>query len=264
MSNTMQPPRTAWGNFPDVLIHASESTVKQHPAYKGAKSGDDDAATELVLATFSLDQTMALKCLAASKEPTLVSAHAFEREGINSIPEMFSKQLGKVLQWPVDPDVIQSNVVSHTGADGFWRLARQAEFDGPVQSGCDYVLVDDFVGMGGTLANLKGCIESKVGQVVAAVTLTGKSHSAKLALSPERLNELRKNMQQNLKLGGSNDSLTPSTRLLNQKLGTSPEPRRLTPSEIELLRQSKHEMAQRFPENYARHAAADGHERLAP
>jgi len=38
--------------------------------------------------------------------------------------------------------------------------------------------------------------------------------------------------------------LTPSTRLLNQKLGTSPELRRLTPSEIELLLQSKRELAE--------------------
>lgn len=50
-------------------------------------------------------------------------------------------------------------------------------------------------------------------------------------------------MEQNLKTGGLKDSLTPSTRLLNQKLGTSPTPRRLTPSEIELLRSSKHELA---------------------
>lgn len=52
--------------------------------------------------------------------------------------------------------VLQTNVVAHTGADGFSRLARQAEFAGAIQPGCDYVLVDDFVGMGGTLANLKG------------------------------------------------------------------------------------------------------------
>ena len=48
-----------------------------------------------------------------------------------------------------------------------------------------------------------------------------------------------------LKTGGKSDSLTPSTRLLNQKLGTSPAPRMLTPSEIVLLRQSKREIAQR-------------------
>ena len=50
-------------------------------------------------------------------------------------------------------------------------------------------------------------------------------------------------MEQNLKTGGSDISLTPSTRLLNQKLGTSPAPRMLTPSEIELLLASKRELA---------------------
>ena len=50
------------------------------------------------------------------------------------------------------------------------------------------------------------------------------------------------------KPGGSKNSVTPSTRLLNQKLGTSPELRMLTPSEIALLRQSKQEIAQRVAE----------------
>ena len=51
-------------------------------------------------------------------------------------------------------------------------------------------------------------------------------------------------MGQNLNAGGWSNLLTPSTRLLNQKLGTSPELRRLTPSEIELLLQSKRELAE--------------------
>jgi len=53
-------------------------------------------------------------------------------------------------------------------------------------------------------------------------------------------------MEQNSKIGGKKDSVTPSTRLLNQKLGTSPAPRMLTPSEIALLRQSKQEIARRI------------------
>jgi hypothetical protein len=191
MSELIQPPRTPWGNFPDVLIHAGESAVKQHPAYKAAKAGDDDAATALVLDTFNMERAQALRRIAGDSVPTLVSAHALEREGVNAIPEVFAERLSQVLGWPAETGVVQTNVVSHTGANGFWRLARQAEFDGPVQSGRTYVLVDDFVGMGGTLANLRGYIESKGARVLAAVSLTGKPHSAKLALSPERLHELR-------------------------------------------------------------------------
>jgi len=53
-------------------------------------------------------------------------------------------------------------------------------------------------------------------------------------------------MEKNLKSGGKNDSVTPSTALLNRKLGTSPTPRMLKPSEIELLRRSKREIAETF------------------
>ena len=45
-----------------------------------------------------------------------------------------------------------------------------------------------------------------------------------------------------LRRGGSNTSATPSIALLNQKLGTSPAPRMLEQSEIDLLRKSKEEV----------------------
>jgi hypothetical protein len=44
----MKPPRVPWKKFPDVLIHAGESAVKKHPLYHAAKSGDADAAEQLV------------------------------------------------------------------------------------------------------------------------------------------------------------------------------------------------------------------------
>jgi hypothetical protein len=191
MTKIAQPPRTPWGNFPDVLIHASESVVKQHPAYKAAKAGHGPSATTLVNDTMSEQQNQRLVDLLRGHTPTLVSAHAYEKEGINAIPEAFAVEISKAVGWPHDTQVAQVNVVAHTGADGFSRLARQAEFAGAIELGCEYVLVDDFVGMGGTLANLKGYVESKGGKVLAAVSLTGKPHSAKLAQLPERLQELR-------------------------------------------------------------------------
>jgi hypothetical protein len=72
MSVTTQPPRTPWGNFPDVLIHASESAVKQHPAYLAAKAGDDNAATALVMDTFNLECALALRRIVRDVKPTLV------------------------------------------------------------------------------------------------------------------------------------------------------------------------------------------------
>ncbi|MEQ1512002.1 MAG: phosphoribosyltransferase [Lysobacteraceae bacterium] len=81
--------------------------------------------------------------------------------------------------------------MAHTGAGGFERLARQATFDGAIEPGLSYVLVDDFVGMGGTLANLRGYIHANGGVVSAAVTLTGKPYSARLSPSEAQLKSLR-------------------------------------------------------------------------
>ena len=187
----MKPPRTSWNGFPDVFIHASETAVKQHAQYWDAKTGDAIAADILVDATINSAQTAALDALVGRQQPVLVSAHAYEQNGVNAIPETFAYELGKLLSWPVDNGIVQINVVSHTGADGFSRLARQAEFDGAVKANTAYVLVDDFVGMGGTLANLRGHIEANGGKVVAAVALTGKPHSAKLRLTQLTLETLR-------------------------------------------------------------------------
>ncbi len=151
-----QSARIPWGVFPPVWIHASETAVKQHPAYGAAKVGDPDAAYKLVIETRSLD--------------------------------IVSKQTG----WRADDSIVQTNIVAHTGADGFSRLARQAEFGGDVARGQSYVLVDDFVGQGGTLANLRSHIIRGGGIVIGATVLTGKAHSALLALAKSTLEALRK------------------------------------------------------------------------
>jgi len=62
-------------------------------------------------------------------------------------------------------------------------------------------------------------------------------------------------MQKISKPGGWIASVTPSTALLNQRLGTLNAPRTLTSSEIELLRKSKQEIAERA-RNRAAQAAA--------
>ena len=95
------------------------------------------------------------------------------------------------MYYVIDTNVVQTNIVGHTGADGYGRLARQAAFDGKIERGCNYLIVDDFIGQGGTLANLRGWIEKKGGRVVGAVGLTGKPYSAKLRVTEEQLHELR-------------------------------------------------------------------------
>jgi adenine/guanine phosphoribosyltransferase-like PRPP-binding protein len=78
--------------------------------------------------------------------------------------------LGGHLDLPVYDEIVQINKVGHTGASGYHHMAYLALFDGEVRQNATYLLVDDFIGQGGTLANLKGYIESKGGGVVLATT----------------------------------------------------------------------------------------------
>jgi hypothetical protein len=132
------PPRYPWDGFPDVLMHAEEHRVKSHPDYRAAKSGDAVAAARLIAATLN---PVAVEQLSryARDAPMLVSAHAYETNGVNAIPEARADELGNRLDWPVEPNIVQINVVGHTGADGFTRLARQAAFDGDVNPGTAYI-----------------------------------------------------------------------------------------------------------------------------
>ena len=56
-------------------------------------------------------------------------------------------------------------------------------------------------------------------------------------------------MDKSLKTGGKSASVTPSTASLNRRLGTSPAPKMLKPSEIALLRRSKQEIAAKLKES---------------
>lgn len=166
-------PRVPWGAFPDAIILAADPVVKGHPEYAKAKSGDVGAARVLGAELVSQDRLEAVKSLLRGGPgqhglPTLVSAHAQERDGTNAIPLGLATLLGTRLGLPTEATAIQTNVVSHAGASGCGRLARQARSSGELPPGREYVLVDDFVGQGGTLANLLGWIHDVGGMAIGA------------------------------------------------------------------------------------------------
>jgi hypothetical protein len=182
--------RTEWRDFPDVVIHAEESLVKKHPLYMPAKGGDVKAAEGLVLEASTIGALDKISALVGAKRPHLLAVHALETEGANAIPRTFARILSKMLDLPMAKGIIQINRVVHTGADGYRRLALPALFGGDVKES-EYFLVDDFVGQGGTLANLRGFVESRGAKVLGATSLTGKGYSAKLSLSEETLRGLK-------------------------------------------------------------------------
>ena len=179
--DVMRPARIPLSGFPDVILHAEELSVKKSSYYAAAKGGDADAADLLVADMIRRDCIPSLMMLMESRQARLLPIHALESKGVNEIPAAMAKLLSGWLGFPVEASIVQANTVGHTGASGFQRLANQACFVGEVECGERYLIVDDFVGQGGTLANLIGYIESQGGHAVGATVLTGKPYSAMLA-----------------------------------------------------------------------------------
>jgi hypoxanthine-guanine phosphoribosyltransferase len=188
------PRRTPWDGFPDVVICAAESAVKNHPDYPQAKQGNVQdaapAATRLSASFLNAETAQGVRGM-VTEATWLVPVHALEGQGFNRIPAAFAEVLARHFGVQVETSIIQINVVNHTGASGWQRMSAPPLFEGGITEGRRYLLVDDFVGQGSTLANLRGHIAHQGGSVVGAVCLTGRSDSVKLALTQPTLDSLR-------------------------------------------------------------------------
>lgn len=180
------PTRLPWRpDFPDVVIHTTVVQRDDHPGYVSAKGGDPDAA--LTLASDLLDEAAieTLRATIAGRPAILLPVIADETTGFNAIPDAMAQVLGRDLDLPVIAgEIVQTNKVGHTRAPAFQRLVTPAMFDGEVQLGAAYVLVDDHVGLGGTLANLRGYVEARGGSVIAVTTLTESRDTRRISLRP--------------------------------------------------------------------------------
>lgn len=185
--------RSPWQpDFPDVIIHTTVALRDAHPAYARAKSGDALAALTLAFVLIDELAVEALKRLIGDREVIVLPVIAEETLGFNAIPDAVAQWLGPRLRQSIlVGEIVQKNKVGHTRAKSFQRLVTPAEFDGPVVSGANYLIVDDHVGLGGTLANLRGFVEAGGGNVIAMTTLTESRDAHHIALHHKTLFVLR-------------------------------------------------------------------------
>lgn len=178
------PPRIPWSDgFPDVVIHTDVKARDAVPEYPPAKGGDAEAALTLALQLSSEPALARLRAIIGNTAIVLVPVVADETTGFNAIPDALAQVIGRKLDAPVaSGGMVQTNKVGHTRAPSFQRLVTPAQFDGPVEEGTQYLLVDDHVGLGGTLANLRGYIEACGGEVIAMTTLTESRDARTISL----------------------------------------------------------------------------------
>ena len=181
-------PRTPWPeNFPDVVVHHSIKTRNNHPDYAMAKAGDA-AAQVLAVALLTDDKLDAVRRLVGASKPLVVPVAAKESGGFNAIPDAMAQVIAVKLGLPMAAyDLQQSGTVAHTRAHSWHRLVTAATFTGTVTPGADYLLVDDHVGFGGTLANLRGYLETHGGHVLGMTTLTETGGASKITPRPATL-----------------------------------------------------------------------------
>ena len=181
------PTRLPWpADFPDVVVHTTVALRDGHPDYGSAKAGDPDAALTLAIDLLDGSAINNLRGTIGGRRALLLPVIADETTGFNAIPDAMAQVLGRDLDLPVIAgEIVQTNKVGHTRAPAFQRLVTPAMFDGEVQPGAAYVLVDDHVGLGGTLANLRGYVDARGGSVIAITTLTESRDAKRISLRPE-------------------------------------------------------------------------------
>jgi hypothetical protein len=163
-----------------------------HPAYRTAKSGDAEAARVIAEDLLHSDKIDKISRYLNGRRPRLLAVTADEVTGFNAIPDAMAEILATCLGLEnAAGTVIQANKVGHTRADGWHRLVTPAVFAGDVAATSEYFLVDDHVGFGGTLANLRGFIEDKGGHVLGMTALTETRAARQIAVRQETLSMLK-------------------------------------------------------------------------
>ena len=162
-----------------------------HPGYAHVKTGNPDAAVTLAIDLLDGAAIESLRSAIAGRPVLLLPVIADGTTGFSAIPDAMAQVLGRDLDLPVIAgEIVQTNKVGHTRAPAFQRLVTPAMFDGEVQPDAAYVLVDDHVGLGGTLANLRGYVEARGGSVIAITTLTEGRDAKRISLRPKTRNML--------------------------------------------------------------------------
>lgn len=178
-----QVTRAPWPNtFPPVFVHAPwdeksyYGALPKHPDYDAAKSMRDAAAAARVIEDLVKDEVIDRIVDAMGSSPPIIVAPATRPETCdNALAITYAQWLGNELGLHVEEYVFQEPGPSRFGRDGWGRLANPRTFYGRIVPNRNYLIADDVLTMGGTLADLRGFIESQGSKVICCTALAHRS-----------------------------------------------------------------------------------------
>lgn len=189
--------RRPWDKEMDVDLLGTTRGLKDQPGYAEAKRGDWQAAMNLAVGVLSGKRARIREWLGGLERPVIVPVLAVEALGKNKIPLALAETIAATagVEATVSTDILQTQKAGHTGA-GARRRLLSPEFSGEVEAGRDYVIVDDVVTSGSTVAALRQHIEEqggRVARVIAAGTaFSPQTGSGKtLSIRQDTLDKLR-------------------------------------------------------------------------
>ena len=192
MNEERRAERAPWRDFPRLIRNGSLAELKDATGYTQAKAGDAEAAYDMVKSLLSTETLDNIRELAGGRVPILISVKAQESSGKNKIPEAMAHAIRASTGWPVDAEIVQINKAGRTGGGSSHRLAFQPVFDGKVEAGRDYLILDDNSTMGGTIASLRGYIENRGGRVIGAAVMSARETALDIVPTRNQLNEIQR------------------------------------------------------------------------
>lgn len=194
-------PRVPWPpNYPPVLVQTRLDVLKgrdevEQATYRAAKVHFSMAAAEETVGrcvSKAVKDSLIAHTIVGGLDASILVPHpAFDDESggelfstsetpRNALPFAYAAYLSRTLGCPIDEEIVQIARIGRTKLTKWPRYLFQPSFGGVVRPNQTYIIADDVVSTGGTMAALRSYIIRNGGHVVFATALangTGKNQA---------------------------------------------------------------------------------------
>ena len=182
--------RVSWNNFPPVIRNSSENQLAKNMSYIAAKCGNDEAAIKLVDVNLTDDTTRAISYFIKDQNPCLLPVIATCEKGTDKIPLAMASVIADRLNLDVEIGIVQIDQLERNDDAPERLLGYNPRFAGTVETGRSYLILDDSLSMGGSVASLRGFIENRGGHVTSAMVMNADDRSLELPVTPQMVEDL--------------------------------------------------------------------------